>query len=316
MVALIHIQKPHALRAGDWVGLAAPSSPFDHGALEQGSLFLENLGFRLRYVPGFLSRRRGFLAGEDCERAEELRVLFEDAQVRAIFAARGGYGAMRILNRLDPAVIRRNPKLLVGYSDLTCILSFLLDVCNLVCIHGPVVTEMGTLSARSRRHLHRCLTRASPIGPVPLRRPRWIRKGRVKAPLVGGNLSVISATIGTPWAMQTEGRILFLEDRGEKPYQVDRMLVQLRQAGKLSSIAGLLFGDVLEQTGSDHPLRGRKAMEEVLYENTRDLGVPVVCGLPVGHGKENLALPLGVLAEINGTQETFSIVEPAVRERA
>ena len=314
----IHLtpQRPQALRAGDWVGVAAPSSPFDPEAFKRGTRFLEGLGFRVRCLPGLLDRRKGFLAGEDFERGDELRILFEDRDVRAIFAARGGYGAQRILDRLDPAVIRRNPKIFVGYSDLTCLLSFFLDVCNLVCLHGPLVTEMGTLPARSRRHLQRCLTRAEPLGTVPLRNPRWIRKGRARAPLVGGNLSVISATIGTPWAMQTEGRILFIEDRGEKPYKVDRMLVQLRQSGKLASIAGLLLGDILGEADSVHPLRDRKAMEEVLHENTRDLGVPVVSGLPVGHGKENLALPLGVLAEINGAREIFSILEPAIRERA
>jgi len=137
----------------------------------------------------------------------------------------------------------------------------------------------------------------------------------VRAPLAGGNLSIIAATMGTPWAMRTDGRILFLEDRGEKPYKIDRMLVQLRQAGRLTSVAGILFGDLLGEGGAKQPREHRKAMEEVLHENTRDLGVPVVCGLPVGHGKVNLALPLGVLAEIDGSRQTFSILEPAVVER-
>ncbi|MEW6439453.1 MAG: LD-carboxypeptidase [bacterium] len=312
------LRRAPALRPGDWVGLAAPSSPFSTQALQEGIAFLMSLGLRVRCLPELSKRRKGFLAGTDAERAAELHAHFEDPEVRAIFAVRGGYGAQRILDKLDPLVIRRNPKIFVGYSDLTCLLSFLLDRCHMVCIHGPMVVEAGALTGRTKRWLWRCLSCPEALGRVPLPRARWVRadRARVRAPLVGGNLSIICSTIGTPWEIGTEGRILFLEDWGEKPYKIDRMLVQLRQAGKLSSLAGLLFGDVLTGKGSDRAARDRKIVEEVVRENTLDLGVPVVIGLPVGHGKENLPLPVGPMAELDGSRRTFSILEPAVAERS
>lgn len=314
MAALSGMRKPQALRKGDWVGIAAPSSPFDPEAFREGVAFLESAGFRVRFLPGLTARSKGFLAGEDRGRAAELEILFRDPRVKAVFSARGGYGAQRLLDKLDPEIFRTNPKLFVGYSDVTCLLSFLVDACGLICVHGPLVTEMGCLSGRSRRHFLRCLTKAEPIGPLPLERPKWIRKGHVRAPVVGGNLTTIAAGLGTPWALKTDGRILFLEDRGERPYRVDRMLTQLRQAGKLGSVAGLVLGrlDGLEQ--GEKAGRERKLMREVVYDNTAGLGVPVLWGVPAGHGGVNLAMPMGVLAELDSRKGCFSFLDAAVEE--
>jgi len=308
------LRKPRALQKGDWVGIAAPSSPFNPGAFRKGVSFLESAGFRVRFLPGLVARRRGFLAGEDRERAEELEALFEDREVKAVFSARGGYGAQRLLDRLDPKVFQANPKLFVGYSDVTCLLSFLVDVCRLVCVHGPLVTEMGCLPLRTRRHLLRCLTKAEPLGPLPLERPRWLHRGRVRAPVVGGNLSVIASGLGTPWELETAGRILFLEDRGEKPYRVDRMLVQLKQAGKLGAVAGLVFGRLDGAETGNEAGREKKLMREVVFDHAAGLGVPVLWGARAGHGGAHFALPLGVLAELDSRKGCFSFLEPAVEE--
>ena len=184
-----------------------------------------------------------------------------------------------------------------------------------VCFHGPFVNEMGSLSDITRDCLLRLLTRPEPLGPMPLGELGWIREGRVRGPIVGGNLSLLCSTLGTAWELETAGRILFLEDRGEKPYKVDRMLVQLKQAGKLSSIVGLLFGEFKGDETDERKGGGEEAMEEVLRENARGLGVPVACGLPLGHGHHNVPLPLGVLAEIDGSEGRVSVLEPAVRPR-
>ncbi len=305
-------QKPKALRPGDWIGLVAPSSPFPHGPFYSGIKFLEEQGFRVRYLPDLPSRKKGFLAGEDQQRAEELQLMFQDPEVKAILAVRGGYGAQRILDKLDPDIVLQNPKIFWGYSDATCLLSYFLDVCNLICFHGPVLNELGALSDRARHFFVNSLTLAEPLGAIPLEKARWIKRGRARAPLIGGNLSLLCSSLGTPWEIKTEGRLLFLEDWGEKPYKIDRMLVQLRQAGKLAAIAGLIFGDFQEsKTGSEH-IQDSDKMDEVLYENSRDLGVPVVCGLPVGHGKENIPLPVGVLGELDGQEGRFSVLEAAV----
>ena len=308
------IEKPAVLKNGDCIGLIAPSSPFEEDAPKAGIRFLESQGFRVRYLPGMFNRRKGFLAGEDEQRAEEVRLMFDDPDVKAIFVARGGYGALRILDKLDPEAMGRNPKIFMGYSDVTCLLLFLLDRCRFVCFHGPFVNEMGSLSALTESCLLRILTRPESFGPLPLSGSTWIRTGVTRGTLVGGNLSTLCSTLGTPWEVKTEGRILFLEDRGEKPYRIDRMLVQLRQAGKLSSVAGLLFGDMLPGNDAQGRAADKDRMNEVLFENTKDLGVPVLSGLPVGHGEDNIPLPLGVLAELNGKENRFSILEAAGKQ--
>ncbi len=305
-------QKPRALKPGDWVGLVAPSSPFPYEPFNSGIKFLQDQGFRVRYLPDLPSRKKGFLAGEDQQRAEELQLMFQDPEVKAILVVRGGYGAQRILDKLDPKIIQQNPKIFWGYSDATCLLSYFLDVCNLICFHGPVLNELGDLSDRTKRFFLNSLTLSEPLGTIPLENAKWIEKGQAKAPLIGGNLSLLCSSLGTPWEIKTSGRILFLEDWGEKPYKIDRMLVQLRQAGKLSSLAGLLFGDFQENKDGSNHIQDSDAIDEVLFENSRDLGVPVVCGLPVGHGKDNIPLPVGVLGELDGQEGRFAILEAAV----
>jgi muramoyltetrapeptide carboxypeptidase len=241
--------------------------------------------------------------------------MFEDPEVRAVFAVRGGYGAQRILDKLDGALVRSNPKVFLGYSDATCLLTFFLQTARLVCFHGPFVNEMASLSDVTRDCLLRLLTQPEPLGQMPLGEIGWIRRGLARGSIVGGNLSLLCSTLGTAWELETNGKILFLEDRGEKPYKVDRMLVQLRQTGKLSSIAGLLFGEFQGDETEERKGGGKEAMEEVLHENTRGLNVPVACGLPVGHGEHNVPLPLGVLAEIDGSQGRVSVLESAVELR-
>ncbi len=306
-------EKPPPLREGDQVGLVAPSSPFDRDALEAGVRFLEAEGFRVGWRSDFLERRQGFLAGSDRERADELEAMFADPEIRAVFAVRGGYGSQRILDKLDASLLRRHPKIFLGYSDATCLLTFLLQEAGMVCFHGPVVSEMGALSDVTRDGLFRLLTRSEPLGALPAGDLRWIRRGYARGPIVGGNLSLLCSTLGTPWEVETSGRILVLEDRGERPYRVDRMLVQLRQAGKFSSVAGLLLGEFHGVQAGERARREKEAMDEVIEENTQDLDVPVVCGVPVGHGRHNVPLPFGVPAEIDGREGRISILESAVK---
>jgi muramoyltetrapeptide carboxypeptidase len=307
--------KPPPLRRGGRIGLVAPSSPFSEEFLRRGIRFLEAQGFHVCHVPGMSGRRRGFLAGGDEQRADELMTMFEDSAVDAVFVVRGGYGSQRILDRLDPAKIARNPKIFLGYSDVTTLLNFLLDSCGLVCFHGPLATEMGSLAPQTERFLLRALTETDPLGAFPMKEARWIRTGKATGQLVGGNLSILCSTLGTPWEVRTEGRILFLEDSGEKPYRIDRMLVQLKQAGKLSALAGLVFGDVMPTRGSPLCVVEREAVFQVLSENTKNLGVPVLCGIPAGHGTENLTLPIGVCAGIGCGESEFSLLEPALVSR-
>lgn len=309
------LQKPRALGRGSRIALVAPSSPFSEAFLRRGIRFLEGHGFCVCHEPRVKKATRDFLAGSDRQRAKELMDRFEDPGVDALFAVRGGYGAQRLLGLLDPERIARNPKLFLGYSDATVLIQFFVNRCGLACLHGPLATEMGTLSGLTGRFLLRALTESAPLGIYPLRDVRWIRKGRASGPLTGGNLTVLCAGLGTPWEAATEGCVLFLEDSGEKPYRIDRMLVQLRQAGKLSGVAAIVFGDVLTARDRVSPSLDGEAVFQVLYDNTRDLGVPVLCGLPAGHGPENLTLPMGVRAEVGGRGGTFALLEAALAPR-
>jgi muramoyltetrapeptide carboxypeptidase len=310
------IVKPPALKRGDLVAVVAPSSPSEQGRLLAGIRHLQAKRFRVRYLPDLLHRRRRFLAGDDEERAEELRLMFEDPEVRAIFVARGGYGAQRLLDRLDPQVIRRNAKIFLGYSDVTALLFFMVERCGLVCFHGPLVTEMSTLSPWTERVLFRALTSPEPAREVPLARSGWIRKGIARGKLVGGNLSTLCATLGTPHEPDTSGKILFLEDRGEKPYRIDRMLVQLKQSGKLAGAAAVLLGDLIPGATAEEADRDDTILREVLFDNLRDLGVPVASGLPAGHGRRNLTLPLGVSVEVDAGRNRLVFLESGVNPRA
>jgi len=292
--------------------MVAPSSPFTESFLSRGVAFLESHGFRVCQLPGIGDRKHAFLAGDDHRRANELMRMFLDPDVDALFAVRGGYGAQRILDLLDPEAIAAHPKIFLGYSDASLLIHFLVDRCGIVCFHGPLATEMGSVTPRTERFLLRALCDPEPMGPYPLDDPMWIRPGVAQGRLIGGNLSVLCATLGTPWEVRTGGRILFLEDCGEKPYRIDRMLVQMKQAGKLSGVAGIVFGDMISRRGEACPPGEREAIFEVLQDHTRGLGVPVLCGLPAGHGPENLTLPMGVRAVIGQGGDAFSLQEGAL----
>lgn len=306
------LKKPRGLRRGARIGLVAPSSPYTESYLRQGIAFLESRGFRVCQLPGMTARKQAFLAGDDARRAEELMTMFADPEVDALLAVRGGYGAQRILGLLDPEAIAAHPKIFLGYSDATLLIHFLVDRCGLACFHGPLATEMGSIGPLTERFLLRALCEVRPMGPYPVDDPRWIRAGEAEGPLVGGNLSVLCATLGTPWEIRTDGRILFLEDCGEKPYRIDRMLVQMRQSGKFDGVAGIVFGEVTTRRGEAPPPDEREAVFEVLREQTRDVGVPVLCGLPAGHGGENLTLPMGVRAAMGRGGEPFCMLEAAL----
>lgn len=311
--------RPRPLEPGDLVGLVAPSSPFPRESLERGIRYLEAQGFRVRVVPGIFESHRGYLAGRDSQRAQLLMEMFADPEVRAVMAIRGGYGSQRLLEMLEAENIRKNPKIFLGYSDATAILLYLLDHCGIVPFHGPLVVEMGqSAPSATQWWLLKALTRTEPLGTVPLEEPVWLRKGCATGPVVGGNMSVVCSSLGTPWEINTEGRLFFLEDWGERRYRIDRMLTQLRLAGKLDRAAGLMFGHLLpaalspESGPADRETYTRE-VREIIEDATRGFGGPVLVGLPVGHSGINITLPLGVEGVLDSDQGLFALTEPALR---
>ena len=303
--------RPPALRTGDCIGLAAPASPFREEALLEGVDVLQDMGFEVRYETRIFERYR-YLAGRDAERAAELQALFADPEIKAVFCCRGGYGSQRLLPFLDPGAIRNSPKIFMGYSDLTSLLCFLESRCGLAALHGPVVCgNLRTeLDADSRRQLLGLLTGDQRAMQPPSARQdglTLLSGGEAEGRLLGGCLSVFVCSIGTPFQPSTDGAILFLEDRGERLYAVDRMLTALKLSGALQGVRGIVFG-CMDRVEADArlPYDARDVIVDVLG----DLGVPILYGFPSGHCPRPLALPFGVTAAIRGAR--LVLCEPPV----
>lgn len=301
--------KPAALRPGDTVGVIAPAAAIEREFLEQGVNVLRAMGYRVKVSQHALDRA-GILAGSDSTRASEINAFFADDEVRAIFGARGGYGCGRLLPLIDFGAIARHPKIFLGFSDATFLLNALVDKSGMVAFHGPMVAIdfARGLTDRSMTHLERLLT--ATLSGFELAAPEIIRPGIAEGELIGGCLSVVVATLGTPWAPLFDGRVLFLEDTGEKAYRIDRMLVHLRHAGALDRVAGLIFGAIRPFDASDAE---RARITEFIGEATAGLRCPVLGGIEAGHGTENLTLPFGVRVRLDGAQGRILFTEAAVR---
>jgi muramoyltetrapeptide carboxypeptidase len=301
------ISKPRALKPGDTIGIVALAAAADREGLERGAASLRDLGYRVKLSPHVLDRW-GILAGQDSLRARELTALFLDPEVRAVFGARGGYGSGRLLPLLDFVQLGRTPKIFVGFSDATFVLNALVDHSHLVSFHGPMVaTDLAKgLSARALIHLEHLLSGTSGL---ELRATQALRAGTAEGPLIGGCMSIIVAMMATPWQPEFDGRILFLEDTGEKAYRIDRMLVQLRQAGVFERVAGIIFGALQPVTDE---VQEHSQIAEFVAEQTAGLKCPVLFGIEAGHACENLALPFGVRVMLDSSQRRMTILEAAV----
>ena len=298
------MRKPAPLRPGDLIAVTAPAAAVDVAAVEAGARLLERAGFGVR-IGATVGKHVGYLAGSDAERADELHALFADRGVRAIIAARGGYGSGRLLPRLDIETIRRANKLVVGYSDVTFLLMELVQRANMVVFHGPMVADFAANPAGAESLLRML---AGDRTTWNLRAREIVQPGTGEGVIVGGCLSILVAALGTPYAIETKGRLLFLEDVNEKPFRVDRMLTQLRQAGKLDGVAGVMFGDM---TGCGHA-GDAVTVRDVVREAFAGARYPVVYGLPTGHGGGTATLPLGVRARLAG--ERLHLLESPLAE--
>ncbi len=298
------------IRRGDAVGVVAPSGVVEESRLRAGIGVLEGLGVRVVAGDSVLARR-AYLAGSDAERGADLQRMLDDPDIRAVFCARGGFGSQRVVPALDLSGFRRDPKPVVGYSDTTALLAAV-GRAGAVGIHGPMVAaDMARgLSARSLTHLGRVLT--DPSYRWEAEAPIAIRPGRARGRLAGGCISVLVTLLGTPWAPDLGGAIVFLEDVHEWPYRLDRLLTQLRQSGSLDRVAAVVFGTM----EACRTLDGVCAVD-VVRDAFADAPYPVALGLPAGHTVaktqvENLALPLGVEVELDTGAGRVVALEPAV----
>jgi muramoyltetrapeptide carboxypeptidase len=313
-------RKPPRLRPGDTVGLIEPAGFTDDSFdLQLVVETIRAMGLNPRPAPHLLARY-GYLAGKDEARAADFNAMYADKAVRAVFAVRGGWGSARILPHLDFELIRANPKLLIGFSDITALHMALAARAGFTTIHGPnAASGWGKLSWDSFRSL--AFEAQTPTYRTPpgmddrlvqrAGRIRTFRPGKAAGPLLGGNLTVLTALMGTPYLPRFDGAILFLEDVDEAEYRIDRMLTQLALGGVLGRVAGVVFGRCTDCRARG-PSLGGFTLSEVLQQHLAPLGVPAFEGALIGHIPDQFSIPVGVRAEIDAEAGTIRILEPAV----
>jgi muramoyltetrapeptide carboxypeptidase len=282
-------------------------SPGQRALVERSLRLLERWGLRPEMAPG-IWERRGYLAGDDSQRAAQIRWALEDPSIKAIFCLRGGYGSMRILDLVPLAMLRQQPKILVGSSDVTALILAFHCHSNVVTFHGPNLTDPGLSmgeSSPTALSLYRALFVAEPPDPIPV---MPILGGLARGRILGGCLSIVTAMVGTPHLPQLEGTILFLEDTNEPIYRIDRMLCQLRLCGHLRGISALSL--TLPSTQSSK--QDQKGLERILRGLSLSHGVPVVTGLCSGHSRPNLTIPIGIMASLDAQSGELTFLQPPV----
>ena len=308
--------KGKRLKLGDTIGIIGPSGTVrKEGAVDQAVEYAKSLGFNVKLGES-AHAKYGYLSGTDELRARDVNAMFADPQVDAIVCTRGGYGTMRMLDLLDYDVIRANPKVFVGFSDITAMHIAFLKKSGLVTFHGPMaVSWMDDFpDGFTQKALYDAVMRAESLGEL-VNAPGYharetVNSGCAEGLLVGGNLSLIAGTIGTPYEIDVKDRILFIEEIGERTYCVDRMLTQLRLAGKFDECAGVVFGDFCD-CPVEYPAFGL-TLEEVIRDVVAPCGKPIFTGLQAGHVSPKLTLPFGVMARMDADPKTLTILEPAV----
>jgi len=302
--------KPPRLRKGDTVGLIAPAGPLRRPAeLENAKHQAELLGVRL-VLGDHIYDRYGYLAGSDAARAEDFNRFARDPQVRAIFSLRGGYGTMRILDAIDYAALTRDPKIVLGFSDLTALLNAITARTGLITFHGPV--GISTPSPGAISGIRRAVMSGEPLGTMHVPQIGTLSGGVAHGRLVGGNLSLVAALCGTRYAVPCAGNILVLEEIDEAPYHIDRMLTQLLLSGDLPVVAGIALGNFRNSVAPGDDNLPSLTIDETLRDRLAGLKKPLMSTLLVGHIKDQWTVPLGMPAAFDGDAGTLVIEEPAV----
>jgi muramoyltetrapeptide carboxypeptidase len=312
--------KPPRLELRAAVGLIAPGGVLDDAIIETCVRNLESVGFSVRLGRNIRAARGGY-AGSVAQRLDDLHAMFGDRDVQAIWTARGGSGSTALLPYIDYAYVRRHPKILIGYSDVTALHLALFRQSGLVSFHGPVA--WSTFSSYSVEHMLAVLTSPQRKYAMPLASEhrdkgktqaqfaaRTIQRGLAEGRLIGGNLSIVAALAGTPFAADFRRRLLFLEDVGEPPYRIDRMLTQLDQSTGFARAAGILLGIFQKSAPPDRD--PSVTLDEVLDEHFAKLRAPAVYGWSFGHVPQQMTLPVGVRARMDTVNETLTLLEPAV----
>jgi muramoyltetrapeptide carboxypeptidase len=306
IIGVILLIIPHPVRSGARIGIVAPASPCDPGLTHQAIEQLCAAGYE-PVLGASVFRQHGFLAGTDEERLYDLHQMFADRSVEAILCLRGGYGSVRIVEYLDYDLIRANPKWLIGYSDITTLLLAIYQRTGLLTLHGPMLAELpASGNAKGWTNLWKRLKKPSmPFIYPPTEKAHCLFPGETAGPLIGGNLTLLVATLGTPFEIDTVGHILFIEEVGENPYRIDRMLTQLRLSGKLQATKGIILGSFKDC--KTPPDQSSIPIIDVFRDQLSTLCIPAYIGFPAGHALPNYAFPIGAPASMNADTCTCKV---------
>ena len=307
--------KPKALKLGDTIGIIAPASPTTKEKVKKSCDKLNEMGFRVK-IGKSVYERYGYLSGTDDIRAADINDMFEDKKVKGIICIRGGYGTPRILDLIDYEIINNNPKVFVGYSDITALHIAINQKSDLVTFHGPMVASdmIEGFSIFSRDNLLKSIMNKEPISKIS--NPEGeeiltINGGIADGIIIGGNLSLIVDTIGTPYEINTMDKILFIEEIGEQPYNIDRMLNQLRLSGKLQEAKGIILGD-FNNCETENP-EENLILEQIINDQIKSIGKPTIYNLQAGHCNPMLTLPFGVKVRLNADKKELIVLERCIK---
>jgi muramoyltetrapeptide carboxypeptidase len=299
---------PTPLKKGDTIGIIAPAGQLqDKERFTQGVKIIQDMGFQVKF-PRNLWSGSEYLADSDDNRSAEFNRFFRDEEVKGLMSVRGGYGCLRMLNKIDIAYVARNPKILVGFSDITILQNYLYEQTGLVSFHGPVVTSLSMATEETLEYFFHCLTDIRPKS-IELKNLEVLRSGPdISAPLVGGNLASLVSLLGTCYDFSWANKIIFMEDINEPLYKIDRMLTQLKLAGKLDNIAGLILGNFSTSAGQSETenLRYRESVWNRVLELNPNHSIPIWGNFPAGHCTRNLSFPLGAVAQMNSSKTRLS----------
>jgi muramoyltetrapeptide carboxypeptidase len=302
------MRKPRALAEGDRIAIVAPASPFDRDEFERGVAELRRLGFEPVYDESVFARR-SYVAGSPEVRAAAFQAAWDDPAIAGVIAVRGGYGSAQILPLLDPHAVRLSAKCFVGYSDLTAMLTFLTLNCGIVAFHGPMLEKRFARGAAGydRESFRRAVCRAEPVGEITTPAVEALRSGEAAGVLLGGTLTQLLASLGTPYAFAPPpGYVLFIEEVGERPYRLDRMVTQLKHTGLLRQASAVVIGELVQ---CDEP-SGDVTARAVMADLFADFPGPVLVGLPSGHTSgPALTLPFGVAARVVADRRPRLVIE-------
>lgn len=303
--------KPRALKLGDTIGIIAPASPTTEERVQKVYDKICEMGFKVK-MGNSPYEKYGYLSGTDATRAEDINEMFKDKEVNGIICIRGGYGTPRLLDLLDYEAISNNPKIFVGYSDITALHIALTQIAGLVTYHGPMAASdmIENFSDFSRDSLFNTILNTEPISKIS--NPQGeeiitINGGIAEGTIIGGNLSLIVDTIGTPYEIDLKGKILFIEEIGEEPYNIDRMLNQLRLSGKLKEANGIILGDFNNCESEKH--NENLTLEQVINDQIKPIGKPTIYNLQAGHCNPMVTLPFGVRVRLDADKKELLILE-------